>query len=154
MIACVGGVWADQLIHWRRYRHQWLTFPLLALVTAVFAILGLVPLMNNFAHIAGFVAGFLACSIALLNRRVSFLSVPVIHALTITVEYGQLCNQTCACCISSALTCSYCCCYLVLCAAASKKACNLVCSGSFSPKAMASMTPWQYLDSSKKPVLM
>ncbi len=29
--------------------------------------------MNNFAHIAGFVAGFLACSIALLNRRVSVL---------------------------------------------------------------------------------
>lgn len=69
--ACTGGVWADQLIHWKRYRHHWLTFPLLALVTAVLAILGLVPLMNNFAHIAGFVAGFLACSIALLNRRVS-----------------------------------------------------------------------------------
>ena len=74
MVASAGGVWADQLIHWRRYRHHWLTLPLLALVTAVFAILGLVPLMNNFAHIAGFVAGFLACSIALLNRRVSSLS--------------------------------------------------------------------------------
>jgi len=49
--------------------------PLLTLVTAVLAILGLVPLMNNFAHIAGFVAGFLACLIALLNRRVSLLLV-------------------------------------------------------------------------------
>lgn len=65
-----GGVWADQLVHWRRYQHQWLTIPLLALVTAVLAILGLLPLMNNFAHIAGFVAGFLACFVALLNRRV------------------------------------------------------------------------------------
>lgn len=73
MVASSGGVWADQLIHWRRYQHHWLTFPLLALVTAVFAILGLLPLMNNFAHIAGFVAGFLACSIALLNRRVSIV---------------------------------------------------------------------------------
>lgn len=74
MLACAGGVWADQLVHWRRYRHHWLTLPLLALVTAVLAILGLVPLMNNFAHIAGFVAGLLACSIALLNRRVSYVA--------------------------------------------------------------------------------
>lgn len=65
----VGGVWADQLIHWTRYRHHWLTLPLLTAITAVLAILGLVPLMNNFAHIAGFVAGFLACLIALLNKR-------------------------------------------------------------------------------------
>ena len=70
VIAIAGGVWADQLIHWRRYQHHWLTIPLLALVTAVLAILGLLPLMNNFAHIAGFVAGFLACFVALLNRRV------------------------------------------------------------------------------------
>ena len=79
--AFAGGVWADQLIHWRRYRHHWLTLPLLALVTAVLAILGLVPLMNNFAHIAGFVAGFLACSVALLNRRVSFLCVSLCFTL-------------------------------------------------------------------------
>ena len=72
-VYCIGGVCADQIIHFKRYRHQWLTFPLLALTLAVLAILGLVPLMNNFAHIAGFVAGFLACSIALLNRRVSHL---------------------------------------------------------------------------------
>ena len=43
---------------------------MLALLAAVFAILGLVPLMNNFAHIAGFMAGFLMCTLAVLNTRV------------------------------------------------------------------------------------
>lgn len=69
-----GGVWADQLFHWSRYRQQWLTFPLLILVTAVFGLLGLIPLMNNFAHIAGFVAGFLLCTVLVLNTRVSLPS--------------------------------------------------------------------------------
>lgn len=69
-----GAVWADQLFHWSRYRQQWLTFPLLILVTAVFGLLGLIPLMNNFAHIAGFVAGFLMCTVAVLNTRVCFSS--------------------------------------------------------------------------------
>ncbi len=92
-----GGAWADQLIHWKRYRHQWLTFPLLALVTAVLAILGLVPLMNNFAHIAGFVAGFLACTVALLNRRVrpssvsaAFVEALLAFGLLVVVSFGSV----------------------------------------------------------------
>lgn len=51
---------------------------MLALVAAVFAILGLVPLMNNFAHIAGFVAGFLMCTVAVLNTRVPVLPAPLL----------------------------------------------------------------------------
>ena len=66
-----GGAWAEQLINWRAYIRQWVTWPLLVLNAAVLILIGFAPLLNNWLHIPGLVLGFLWVTVFCLQDKVS-----------------------------------------------------------------------------------
>lgn len=77
-------MWADHLLTFRKAAHWWLTLVVMALITAVFAALSLLPLVDPFFVAAGLLAGFCCAAILLLLPKVSAgecggLGVPGMH---------------------------------------------------------------------------
>ena len=63
-----GAAWADQALNWRLYRNRPATVVVLLGATAQFVLLGLLPLLDNFAVAPAFLAG-LAGGCLLMRRR-------------------------------------------------------------------------------------
>ncbi len=63
-----GAAWADQAVNWRLYRSWPATVVVLLGATAQFVLLGLLPLLDNFAVAPAFLAG-LAGGCLLMRRR-------------------------------------------------------------------------------------
>lgn len=72
VFALFGAIWAEFLNHMHYYRgfDCFATFFSLLLSTAFNLCIGLMPLVDNFAHVGGFVAGFFAGCILMLQPEV------------------------------------------------------------------------------------
>ncbi|KAG5179534.1 hypothetical protein JKP88DRAFT_270350 [Tribonema minus] len=68
ILGLLGGVWADLLQNWSLKQRPWVSIIVLFTITAVNLLLGLMPYLDNFAHMGGLVMGFF-CSLPLLVMR-------------------------------------------------------------------------------------
>ena len=72
LLCCLVGtgmVWVEQFINWRQYRFHVMTVLILAANTALFLILGFLPLMDNFYHVLAMACGALLAP-AMLSTQV------------------------------------------------------------------------------------
>ena len=64
----------EQLVSWRKYTHHLATLAVLALLTAMFVLLGFLPLVDNFFQVVALLSGAVLCPL-LLKPQVSLSSV-------------------------------------------------------------------------------
>ena len=91
-------MWVEQFLNWRRYRYHLATVIILAANTALFIILGFLPLMDNFYHIIAMGCGALLAP-AMLRPEVRewvTLSPGCVHAGAVTCHLAA-CMLVCTC---------------------------------------------------------
>jgi len=65
-----GAAWADLIQNWSLYRNTaWTTFLQLSICTVVNALFGLMPYLDNFAHVGGFLCGMFIGLTLLIQTR-------------------------------------------------------------------------------------
>uniref|UniRef100_A0A061QW87 RHOMBOID-like protein n=1 Tax=Tetraselmis sp. GSL018 TaxID=582737 RepID=A0A061QW87_9CHLO len=69
MFGLLGATSVEHMIDWRHYRHHAVTILNLVVVAAINLFIGLLPFVDNWCHVGGFVVGSLLCASILLNRR-------------------------------------------------------------------------------------
>ncbi|GBG31991.1 RHOMBOID-like protein 4 [Hondaea fermentalgiana] len=70
IFALFGSAWSELILNWSLYKGQHcISITQLVLATAVNLMLGLMPFLDNFAHIAGFVTGILVGFGVLVSNR-------------------------------------------------------------------------------------
>ena len=65
-----GGVLADQVFHWHRFAHHFWTAVVLAVVLAIYILLGFLPYVDNFGHLFGLATGFFLTTCLLRSFQV------------------------------------------------------------------------------------
>lgn len=65
-----GAVWMEQIINFQHYRCRWMTLIVLTLLSAMFILLGLLPLVGMWIHVAALLVGALLLPLALAPKEV------------------------------------------------------------------------------------
>lgn len=65
----LGATWVEHFIDWKCYKHHLVTILNLLIITTINFFIGLLPFVDNWCHLGGFVIGALLCCTVLLTRR-------------------------------------------------------------------------------------
>jgi len=82
-----GGVVADQVFNWRRFAHRFWTAVVLAVVLAIYVLLGFLPYVDNFGHLFGLATGFFLTTCLLRSFQVHGLWLLTLYCMQAMLDW-------------------------------------------------------------------